>query len=67
MLASSYFSVREIAVIAREKTGKSWEQFCKEKRIEIDKQIAENTSHSDEDLARVESLKKEKELYLKTN
>lgn len=56
------YSVEEVQVLTREKVGKLWDKFAKEKREEIDRAIAENTSHSAEDIARVESLKKEKEL-----
>lgn len=60
-LGHSGYSVIQLPIISREKTGKNWDKFVKERLAEIEKSIAENTSHSTEDLERVTSLQKEKE------
>lgn len=65
-LGRSSYSVIQLPIISREKTGKNWDKFVKERLVEIEKSITENTSHSTEDLERVASLEKEKEV-LKLN
>lgn len=58
---SAFYSVREAPLLTREKTGKTWDSFVKERLAELEESIAKNTSHSVDDLARVEALKKERD------
>lgn len=42
-------------------SGKDWDKFKKEQIERIDKEIEENSRHSEEDLQKVDALKKERE------